>query len=72
MDRQDGLKGCWAPDNVETVVVDAMDRNRASCPTRDRRPDGPLPQDPVWASGGDGRPAVAKVVDAVKDVLPDV
>ena len=31
---------------------------------------GPLPQDPAWASGGDSRPALAKVVDAVKDVLP--
>ena len=30
----------------------------------------PLPQDPVWASGGDDRPALAKVVDAVRDVLP--
>ena len=28
------------------------------------------PQDPVWASFGDDRPAIAKVVDAVKDVLP--
>ena len=34
-------------------------------------PMGPLPQDPVWASGGDDRPVVAKVVDAVKDVLPN-
>ena len=34
-------------------------------------PMGPLPQDPVWASGGDDRPAVAKVIDAVKDVLPN-
>ena len=33
-------------------------------------PMGPLPQDPAWASGGDARPALAKVVDAVKDVLP--
>ena len=33
-------------------------------------PMGPLPQDPAWASGGDDRPTVAKVVDAVKDVLP--
>ena len=33
-------------------------------------PMGPLPQDPVWASGGDDRPGLAKVVDAVKDVLP--
>ena len=34
-------------------------------------PMGPLPQDPVWASGGDERPAMAKVVDAVRDVLPE-
>ena len=34
-------------------------------------PMGPLPQDPAWASGGDDRPALAKVVDAVKDVLPN-
>lgn len=33
-------------------------------------PMGPLPQDPVWAGGGDGRPVAAKVVDAVRDVLP--
>ena len=31
---------------------------------------GTLPQDPCWASGGDGRSAVAKPVDAIKDVLP--
>ena len=36
----------------------------------DADPMGPLPQDPVWASGGDDRPALAKAVDAVKDVLP--
>ena len=36
----------------------------------DADPMGPLPQDPAWASGGDARPVVAKVVDAVKDVLP--
>ena len=36
----------------------------------DADPMGPLPQDPVWASGGDDRPALAKVVDAAKDVLP--
>ncbi|GAA4700061.1 NAD(P)H-binding protein [Nocardioides nanhaiensis] len=33
-------------------------------------PMGPLPQDPSWADGGDARPVLAKVVDAVKDVLP--
>ena len=31
---------------------------------------GPLPQDPAWASGGDARPVLAKVVDAIKDILP--
>lgn len=36
----------------------------------DADPMGPLPQDPAWASGGDDRPALARVVDAVKDVLP--
>jgi len=36
----------------------------------DADPMGPLPQDPVWASGGDDRPGAAKVVDAVKDLLP--
>ena len=33
-------------------------------------PMGPLPQDPAWASGGDARPRLAKVVDALKNVLP--
>ena len=33
-------------------------------------PMGPLPQDPAWASGGEDRPTVAKIIDAVKDVLP--
>ncbi|MDP3967648.1 MAG: NAD(P)H-binding protein [Nocardioides sp.] len=42
---------------------------RAAAP-EDADPMGPLPQDPVWASGGDDRPVVAKVVDAVRDVLP--
>ncbi len=37
----------------------------------DADPMGPLPQDPVWASGGDDRPAIAKAVDAVKDVVSD-
>jgi hypothetical protein len=39
-------------------------------PPEDADPMGPLPQDPAWASGGDDRPALAKVLDAVKDVLP--
>ena len=36
----------------------------------DADPMGPLPHDPAWASGGDDRPVLAKVVDAVRDVLP--
>ena len=43
---------------------------RSASEPDDADPMGPLPQDPVWASGGDERPVVAKVVDAVKDVLP--
>ena len=43
---------------------------RSSAP-EDADPMGPLPQDPAWASGGDDRPALAKVVDAVTDVLPN-
>ena len=43
---------------------------RASEP-EDSDPMGPFPQDPAWASGGDDRAALAKVVDAVKDVLPN-
>lgn len=43
--------------------------SRATAP-EDADPMGPLPQDPAWASGGDDRPVVAKVVDAAKDFLP--
>ncbi|MGA8256260.1 MAG: NAD(P)H-binding protein [Nocardioides sp.] len=51
---------------------DALRRSlapRASSP-QNADPMGPLPQDPAWADGGDARPALAKVVDAVRDVLP--
>jgi uncharacterized protein YbjT (DUF2867 family) len=37
---------------------------------QDADPMAAMPQDPAWASGGDERPTAAKVVDAVKDVLP--
>ncbi|GAA1450594.1 hypothetical protein GCM10009641_83290 [Mycobacterium cookii] len=33
-------------------------------------PMGPMPQDPVWAGGGDGRGALARVADAVRGALP--
>lgn len=53
-------------------LAEAIDRALAprTSPPEHADPMGPLPQDPAWASGGDGRPVVAKVVDAVKDVLP--
>ena len=44
---------------------------RAPAP-EDADPMGPFPQDPAWAGGGDDRPALAKVVDAVRDVLPNL
>ncbi len=51
---------------------DALRRSLAPRTTvpEDSDPMGPLPQDPIWASGGDDRPVLAKAVDAVKDVLP--
>ncbi len=42
---------------------------RAAAPA-EADPMGPLPQDPAWTDGGDARPVMAKVVDAVKDLLP--
>lgn len=61
------------PEGHELVGLDeAFSRSLAPATTDPESADpmGPLPQDPVWASGGDERPVVAKVVDAVKDVLP--
>lgn len=61
------------PDGHRLVGLDEAFRRSLAPPTtgpEDADPMGPLPQDPAWASGGDDRPAMAKVVDAVKDVLP--
>ncbi len=61
------------PEGHELVGLDEAFRRalaeRASSPEL-ADPMGPLPQDPAWASGGDDRPVLAKVVDAVQDVLP--
>ena len=61
------------PEGHRLVALDEAFR-RALAPGKtlpeDSDPMGPLPQDPAWASGGDDRPALAKVVDAIKDVLP--
>jgi uncharacterized protein YbjT (DUF2867 family) len=61
------------PEGHRLVALDEAIRRslapRATLPDH-ADPMGPMPQDPVWASGGDERPAAAKAVDAVRDVLP--
>jgi len=62
------------PEDHQLVGLD--DAFRRSLAPRESTPEaadpmGPLPQDPAWASGGDERPAMAKAIDAVKDLLPD-
>jgi uncharacterized protein YbjT (DUF2867 family) len=56
------------PDGHRLVGLDEAFR-RALAPStsgpESTDPMGPLPQDPAWASGGDDRPAMARVVDAV-------
>jgi uncharacterized protein YbjT (DUF2867 family) len=68
------FRGLLLPEGHQLVGLDEAFRRslalRATVP-QDADPMGPLPQDPAWASGGDDRPAMAKVVDAVKDLLPD-
>ncbi|MGA9715808.1 MAG: NAD(P)H-binding protein [Aeromicrobium sp.] len=62
------------PDGHQLVGLDeALARALASPGDRPENADpmGPLPQDPVWASGGDERPALAKVFDAIGDFLPN-
>lgn len=60
------------PDGHELVGMDESFRRSlaedANSPEQGD-PMAPLPQDPAWASGGDVRPALAKVVDAAKDIL---
>ncbi|WP_221633865.1 NAD(P)H-binding protein [Nocardioides luti] len=63
------------PDDHELLGLDESFRRALAEPASASSPAtadpmGPLPQDPAWASGGDTRPVAAKVIDAVKDVLP--
>ncbi len=61
------------PKDHRLVGLDESFRRALASPAttpEEADPMGPLPQDPAWASGGDDRPALAKVVDAVTDVLP--
>ncbi len=70
----DDFREMLLPGGHSLVGLDEAFRRSLAPPAtgpQDADPMGPLPQDPAWASGGDDRPAMAKVVDAVKDVLPD-
>ena len=69
----DDFREILLPHGHRLMGLDEAFRRSLAPPTtgpEDADPMGPLPQDPAWASGGDDRPAMAKVVDAVKDVLP--
>lgn len=68
----DDFQAMLLPDGHELVGMDESLRRSlaASGPAPEAGdPMGPLPQDPAWASGGDARPTMAKVVDAAKDIL---
>ena len=69
----DDFKEALLPEGHRLVGLDESFERALAPPAtapEDADPVGPLPQDPAWASGGDDRPALAKGVDAVKDVLP--
>lgn len=69
----DDFRDALLPEGHQLVGLDeAFHRSLVPQATgpKDADPMGPLPQDPAWASGGDDRPVSAKVIDAVKDVLP--
>ena len=70
----DDFREMLLPEHHRLVGLDeAIQRSLAQRTTgpEDADPMGPLPEDPAWASGGDDRPAMAKAIDVVKDVLPD-
>ena len=61
------------PEGHELIGLEEAFRRALAEPgadPEDADPMGPMPQDPAWASGGDERPVVAKVADAIRDVLP--
>ena len=70
----DALEALVLPGGHRLVgLEEAFRRLLAPAVTRpeDADPMGPLPQDPAWASGDDDRHTLARVVDAVQDVLPN-
>ncbi len=69
----DDFQKSLLPDGHRLVELDEAFRRALDPMTtapQDADPMGPLPQDPVWADGGDNRPALAKVIDAARDILP--
>ena len=71
---EEDFLGVLLPAGHRLVGLDeALVRSLASAATTPEQADpmGTLPQDPAWAGGGDARPGLARVLDAVRDVLPD-
>ncbi len=68
----DDFRELLLPEGHRLVDLDEAIRRSlapAAAEPEDADPMAALPQDPVWASGGDDRPVLAEVVDAVKDRL---
>ncbi len=60
-------------DDHDLVPLDEAIRRSLAAPADDPSTTDPmaaLPHDPHWASGGEDRPLVARVVDGVKNLLP--
>jgi uncharacterized protein YbjT (DUF2867 family) len=70
---EDDFRNMLLPPGYHLIGLEEAFHRSLAAPAIDAQqgdPMAPLPQDPAWASGGDDRPVLAKVVDAVKDVLP--
>lgn len=66
--RRDLLPTGYAMLGLDEAISRSL-QHEPDAPPADRDPMGPLPQDPVWASGGDARSVVATVIDTVKDTV---
>lgn len=71
---EDDFRELLLPPGHQLVGLEEAFARSLTPPAREPQhcdPMGPLPQDPAWAGGGDDRPKLVKIVDAVRDVLPD-
>ncbi|MFW5470420.1 NAD(P)H-binding protein [Knoellia sp. CPCC 206435] len=69
---EDEFRALLLPRGYHLIGLEEAFHRSLATPTTDAEhadPMGPMPQDPAWASGGDDRPVLAKVADAVRDVL---